>query len=133
VNAGSPTLNAIATGNTVTAPISATYGMQVVEGNNAGFTGHANVQVSGNTSTGGTGGGNTFPGIGLRKFGTASNEFSIVGLTPNGATNGQMESYVAGINTSTPGTFGTNGVAAVNGSSSNWTSIASVPQPASVP
>jgi hypothetical protein len=117
----------------VTTPISATYGMQVVEGNNAGFTGHANVQVSGNTSTGGTGGGNTFPGIGLRKFGTATNEFSIVGLTPTPATNAQMESYVAGLNTSTPGTFGTNGVAAVNGSSSNWTAIASVPQPPAVP
>jgi hypothetical protein len=129
VNAGDPTLNALVTGNTVTAPISATYGMQVVEGNNAGFTGNANVQVTGNTSTGGTGGGNTFPGIGLRKFGTAVGEFAIVGLTPSPATNAQMESYVASLNNSTPGTFGTNGVAAINGSSNNWTFIAAVPTP----
>jgi hypothetical protein len=139
VNAGDPTLNAIVTGNTVTAPISATYGIQVQEGNNAGFTGNANVQIGGataalkNTSTGGTGGGNTFPGIGLRKFGTTSGEFAIVGLSPSPATNAQMESFVATQNTSTAGTFGTNGVAAINGSSSNWTNIASVPQPAAVP
>jgi hypothetical protein len=29
--------------------------------------------------------------------------------------------------------FGTGGVAVVNGSSSNWTAIASVPQPAALP
>src|SRR5207248_4334630 len=75
------------------------------------------------------GGGNTFPGIGLRKFGTATNEFNIVGLTPSPATNAQMESFVAGQNpASASGTFGTGGVAAVNGSSNNWTAIASVPQ-----
>src|SRR4029078_3767792 len=62
VNAGDPTLNAIMSGNTVRAPIPATYGMQVVEGNNVGFTGNANLQISSNTTTGGTGGGNTFPG-----------------------------------------------------------------------
>jgi hypothetical protein len=130
VNAGDPTLNAIVTGNTIGAPISATYGMQVVEGNNAGFTGNANLQISNNTSTGGTGGGNTFPGIGLRKFGTASGEFNIVGLTPSPATNPQMESNVAGQNpASASGTFGTGGVAAVNGSSNNWTSIGAVPVP----
>jgi hypothetical protein len=134
VNAGDPTLNAIMTGNTVLAPISATYGMQVVEGNNAGFTGNANLQISSNTTTGGTGGGNTFPGIGLRKFSTASGEFSIVGLSPSPATNAQMESSVAGMNpNSASGTFGTGGVAAVNGSSNNWTATASVPQPPSLP
>src|SRR5438045_4369778 len=104
--------------------------MQVVEGNNAGFTGNANVQIASNTSTGGTGGGNTFPGIGLRKFGTTAGEFAIVGLTPSPATNAQMESNVAGQNpNSASGTFGTGGVAAVNGSSNNWTSVVSVPQP----
>jgi hypothetical protein len=134
VNAGDPTLNAIMTGNTVLAPISATYGMQVVEGNNAGFTGNANVQISGNTTTGGTGGGNTFPGIGLRKFSAASGEFSIVGLSPSPAANAQMESSVASMNpNSASGTFGTGGVAAVNGSSNNWTAIASVPQPPALP
>src|SRR5438045_9214969 len=107
--------------------------MQVVEGNNAGFTGNANVLIASNTSTGGTGGGNTFPGIGLRKFGTTSGEFAIVGLSPSPATNAQMEASVAGMNTSTAGTFGTNGVAAVNGSSNNWTAIASVPQPPALP
>jgi hypothetical protein len=134
VNAGDPTLNAIVTANTVTAPISATYGIQVVEGNNAGFTGNTNLQIASNTSTGGTGGGNTFPGIGLRKFGTTSGEFAIVGLSPNPATNAQMESNVAGQNPgSASGTFGTGGVAAVNGSSNNWTAIASVPQPPALP
>jgi large repetitive protein len=134
VNAGDPTLNAIVTGNTVGAPISATYGIQVVEGSNAGFTGNTNLQISSNTSTGGTGGGNTFPGIGLRKFGTASNEFNIVGLSPSPATNAQMEANVAGQNpASASGTFGTGGVAAVNGSSNNWTVIGSVPQPPAVP
>jgi hypothetical protein len=129
-NAGDPTLNAIVTGNTVGAPISATYGIQVVQGNNAGFTGNTNLQIENNTSTGGTGGGNTFPGIGLRKFGTATNEFNILGLTPSPATNAQMEAFVAGKNpASASGTFGTGGVAAVNGSSSNWTAISAVPQP----
>jgi large repetitive protein len=130
VNAGDPTLNAIVTNNNVSAPISATYGIQVVEGNNVGFTGNANLQISGNTTTGGTGGGNTFPGIGLRKFGTATGEFNIVGLTPSPATNPQTEANVAGQNPgSASGTFGTGGVAAVNGSSNNWTSIGSVPVP----
>jgi hypothetical protein len=134
VNAGDPTLNAVVTGNTVGAPISATYGIQVVQGNNAGFTGNTNLQISGNTSTGGTGGGNTFPGIGLRKFGTTAGEFAIVNLSPSPATNAQMESNVASQNpNSASGTFGTGGVAAVNGSSSNWTNIASVPQPSAGP
>jgi len=128
VNAGDPTLNGIVTGNNVGAPISATYAIQVVEGPNAGFTGNVNLQISSNTATGGTGGGNTFPGIGLRKFSTASGEFNIVGLTPSPATNAQMESNVAGQNpASASGTFGTGGVAAVNGASNNWTAIASVP------
>jgi hypothetical protein len=130
VNAGDPTLNAVVTGNTVGTPISATYGIQIVEGNNAGFTGNTNLQISGNTSAGGTGGGNTFPGIGLRKFGTASGEFSIVGLSPSPATNAQMESYVSGQNpSSASGSFGTGGTAAVNGSSNNWTAIGAVPTP----
>jgi hypothetical protein len=134
VNAGDPTLNAIVTGNNVGTPISATYGIQVVEGNNAGFTGNANVQIASNTTAGGSGGGNTFPGIGLRKFGTALSEFAIVDLSPSPATNPQMEANVAGQNpNSAPGTFGTGGVAAVNGSSNNWTSIASVPQPPPAP
>jgi hypothetical protein len=134
VNAGDPTLNAIVTGNTVGAPLSATYGIQVVQGNNAGFTGNTSLQISGNTSTGGTGGGNTFPGIGLRKFGTTSGEFAIVGLTPSPATNAQMEAYVSGQNpASASGTFGTGGAAAVNGSSSTWTAIVSVPQPTALP
>ena len=34
---------------------------------------------------------------------------------------------------SVSGTFGTGGVAAVNGSSNNWTAIASVPQPPALP
>jgi hypothetical protein len=127
VNNGTPTLNAIVTGNTVGAPISATYGIQVVEGPTG--TKVTNLQISGNTAAGGSGGGNTFPGIGLRKQGTTTVEFKIVGLAPSPATNAQMESYVAGQNTSAAGTFGTNGVAAVNGASSNWTAIGSVPQP----
>jgi hypothetical protein len=57
-----------------------------------------NLQISGNTSTGGTRGGNTFPGIGLRRFGTATGEFAVVGLRPSPATNAQMESNVAGQN-----------------------------------
>jgi large repetitive protein len=115
-------------------PISATYGIQIVEGNNAGFTGNTNLQISSNTSTGGTGGGNTFPGIGLRKFGTVAGEFNILNLSPSPATNAQTESYVSGQNpSSASGTFGTGGTAAVNGSSSNWTSIVSVSQPPSLP
>ncbi|HEX4719690.1 MAG TPA: hypothetical protein VH300_14275, partial [Thermoleophilaceae bacterium] len=130
VNAGSPSLFGTVTANTVGAPISATYGIQVVQGSNAGSTLTTDLQIQNNTSTGGTGGGNTFPGIGLRKLGTATGEFAIVGLTPSPATNAQMEANVAGQNPgSASGTFGTGGVAAVNGTSNNWTSIGSIPTP----
>jgi CSLREA domain-containing protein len=133
VNAGSPTLNAIVTNNTVGAPISATYGIQVQQGNNAGFTGHTNLQIASNTSTGGTGGGNTFPGTGLRKFGTTIGEYAIVGMSPSPGTNAQMESSISALNPgSALGTFG-NRVTAINGSSNNWTAIASVPQPPALP
>jgi large repetitive protein len=91
-------------------------------------------EISGNTTTCGTGGGNTFPGIGLRKFGMTAGEFTIVGLSPSPATNAQMESFVDAQNPgSASGTFGTGGAAAVNGASNNWTAIGAVPQPPSLP
>jgi large repetitive protein len=93
-----------------------------------------NLQIEDNTSVGSSGGGITFPGIGLRKEGTASNRFNIVGLTPSPATNAQMETYVSGQNpNSASGTFGTGGTASISGSSNNWTSIVSVPQPTALP
>lgn len=133
-NVDYPTLNAIVTGNTVGAPISGTYGIQVVQSSNSSFTGHTNLRISGNTSTGGISGfGITFPGIGLRKVGATFGEFAIQGLTPSPASNAQMEAYVSSQNpSSASGSFGTGGAAAVNGSSSNWTNIASVPQPGTV-
>jgi hypothetical protein len=127
VNNGTPGMFATVTGNTVGAPLFGTYGIQVVQG--PAGTKTTQLQIANNTSAGGTGDGITWPGIGLRKQGTTTGEFAIVGLTPSPATNAQMEASVAQQNTSTPGSFGTNGVAAVNGSSSNWTSITSVATP----
>ena len=142
VNEGSPDLHAIVKTNTVGAPLGGTYGIQVQQGPTTPGTIQkiTNLEISGNVSVGGTSSGNTFAGIGLRKMDTTVGQFAIVGLSPSPATNAQMESNVSGQN---PGSVGGNfdcdgsapflGVIAINCSSSNWTSVASVPQPPALP
>ncbi len=142
INEGSPDLHAIVKNNNVAAPLSGTYGIQVQQGPTTPGTIQkiTNLEISGNVSAGGTSAGNVFAGIGLRKMDTTVGQYAIVGLSPSPATNAQMESNVSGQN---PGSVGGNfdcdssppflGVIAINCSSSNWTSVASVPQPPALP
>ena len=121
----SGTLNAKIQNNTVAAPLSTTVvtvpGIRVDSGTGSSAAIDTNVclQISSNTTAGNTASGTTTPGIGLRKQGTVSttNDFGVVGLSPNPATAAQTESYVTSLNpASAAGTFGTGGTAVISGS-----------------
>ncbi|MDB4913291.1 MAG: hypothetical protein JWM95_935, partial [Gemmatimonadetes bacterium] len=100
--------------NTVSAPGSGTYGIQLLAATSLANTGTACYDITGNTTAGGVNGGTTFPGIGIRRqsgAATAPNIFGIVGLSPSPSGTPTVENYINGKNTSTSGTFGTGGTA----------------------
>ncbi|KRF38920.1 hypothetical protein ASG96_16230 [Terrabacter sp. Soil810] len=120
------TLNAKIESNTVAAPLSTTAasvpGIRVDSGtgSSAAIDTTVCLKISSNTTAGNTAVGATTPGIGLRKQGTVAttNDFGVVGLSPNPATGPQTEAYVSGLNpASAAGTFGTGGTAVLSGSS----------------
>ena len=126
---GSPTVNATIKNNTVsTAPQSFEEGIQIIQG--GAVTGSTvNLDISNNTSKGGTGSGFTAPGIGLREQ-NPGNTFNIVGLTPNPANGPQTEAYVSSKNpNSTSGSFGTGGTDIINSGTSTFHAIASTTLP----
>ena len=120
--------------NTVDQPIQGTtaYGIRVDSGNGSESAGATvNLQIDGNTTTGGKNGSGTLqaPGIGLRQNHSGpTGTFNIVGLSPDPSNDTQMDTYVSAHNTSTPGTGFTevNGVASIS-TGGTFHSIASLP------
>ena len=114
------TVNAHILNNTVSAPTTGSYGIQVSSGS-TGTDVTVNLEISGNNTTGGlnTGTGTTFPGIGLRKQGTdpAVNTFNIKGMPEASTATPAVENYVNSQNTSASGTFGVGGTALVSATS----------------
>lgn len=96
---GHGTLNAKIQNNTVAAPTDsgvARPAIGVNSGSGATTDSTVCVNVSGNAAVGQTNGSFTFDGIAFRKEGTdpATNSFGIVGLSPNPATDTDMQTYV---------------------------------------
>jgi subtilisin-like proprotein convertase family protein len=108
------TLNVGIRNNTIAAPTTGSYGIQVSSGS-SGTTVTTCTEISGNTTAGGTNiaTSTTFPGIGLRR--QAGNVFGIEGMAAT-STPG-VENYVNSLNTSASGTFGTGGTALVSATS----------------
>jgi hypothetical protein len=111
------TMNAKILNNSVAAPATGTYGIQLLVATALANTGTGCFSISGNTTAGGVNGGTTFPGIGLRRqsgAATAPNVFGIVGLPGGSTSTPNVENYVNSLNTSTGGTFGTGGTALIS-------------------
>lgn len=103
------TVKASITSNNVSAPTGGNYGIFVATNPNNTVTPTMCLNITGNTTAGGTASGTTWPGIGLTKR-TAST-FGIVGLSPTPAGTPTVENYVNAQNTSASGAFGTGGTA----------------------
>jgi hypothetical protein len=106
----SGTLNARYANNTIGAPATSTYGLQLRNSASTSNTATVCFDITGNTVTPGPGG--TFPGIGLRRqSGAVTNGPNVFGITglPSGSSPA-VENYVGGKNTSGSGSFGSAGV-----------------------
>ena len=107
--------------NNVAAPTTTTVARGGIRVDSGSAVGNTNVclEISGNTTAGSTAGGNTSPGINLRKQGTnaAVNVFGIEGLTPSPTGTPNVENWVNSQNTSASGTFGVGGTALLSATS----------------
>lgn len=103
------TVKASITNNNVSAPTGGNYGIAVFTNPDNTVTPTVCVNISGNTTAGGTASGTTWPGIGLTK--RTSSTFGIVGLSPSPTGTPTVENYVNSLNTSASGSFGTGGTA----------------------
>jgi large repetitive protein len=128
---GSPTINATINNNTVATPGEAFEEGIQVEQLPAATNSTLNLDIAGNTTAGSAEAGvGTAPGIGLREDTSGGNVFNIKGLTPNPANGPQTITFVNGENpNSAPDSFGDGGTDIINGGTSTFHAIASVPQP----
>jgi len=129
------TLNASITNNTVAAPLAGHEGIRVDAGNSVSVNDSVCLNISGNTTAGGTNTATstTWPGIGLRKQGTSTttNAFGIVGLSPSPTGTPNVENYVNAHNTSAAGTFGVGGTDLIS-AQSGFTSCSLPAMPAAM-
>jgi hypothetical protein len=106
----SGTLNARYANNSIGAPATSTYGLQLRNAASTTNTATVCFDITGNTVAAGPGG--TFPGTGLRRqSGAVTNGPNVFGITglPSGSSPA-VENYVGGKNTSASGSFGSAGV-----------------------
>jgi VCBS repeat-containing protein len=105
-------------------------GIKVSSGNNGGDNEVVSLEISGNTTSGDSGGGLTAPGIGLRKQGTnpSVDAFNIVGMTAGSQSSPTIENFVNSQNpNSAAGNFGVGGTVLIS-ATSGFVGIPTLPQ-----